>query len=124
MRDRQNENDKLRIENQNIKKTMKFTRLNELITENNEVIEETRRLRIQLLEARNATDQLAAEYSARIDTLRKDLQQEKDVEKRNGVELKRAQEANAELKEKLRDCELRKVEVEKRLAREIKALKT
>jgi len=124
LRDRQNENDKLRIENQNIKKTMKFTRLNELITENNEVIEETRRLRIQLLEARNATDQLAAEYSARIDTLRKDLQQEKDVEKRNGVELKRAQEANAELKEKLRDCELRKVEVEKRLAREIKALKT
>lgn len=56
--------------------------------------------------------------------LRKELQQEKDGEKRNGVELKRQQEANNELKEKLRDCELRKVEVEKRLGREIKLLKT
>lgn len=56
--------------------------------------------------------------------LRKELQQEKDGEKRNGIELKRQQEANNELKEKLRDCELRKVEVEKRLTREVKALKT
>lgn len=73
------------MENANIKKTMKFTRLNELITENNELIDETKRLKMQVLEARSYTDQFNSDYSNRIDILKKELQQERDVEKRNGM---------------------------------------
>ncbi len=73
------------MENVNIKKTMKFTRLNELITENNELIDETKRLKMQVLEARSYTDQFNSDYSNRIDILKKELQQERDVEKRNGM---------------------------------------
>jgi Fe-S-cluster formation regulator IscX/YfhJ len=59
------------MENVNIKKTMKFTRLNELVTENNELIDETKRLKMHILEARSYTDQFNTDYSNRIDNLKR-----------------------------------------------------
>lgn len=71
VREKHNEIEKLKQENANIKKTMKFTRLNELVTENNELIDETKRLKMQILEARSYTDQFNTDYSNRIDSLKK-----------------------------------------------------
>lgn len=77
VREKHNEIERLKQENANIKKTMKFTRLNELVTENNELIDETKRLRMQILEARSYTDQFSTDYSNRIDNLKRELQQER-----------------------------------------------
>jgi uncharacterized protein YhaN len=71
VREKHNEIERLKQENANIKKTMKFTRLNELVTENNELIDETKRLKMQILEARSYTDQSNTDYSNRIDSLKK-----------------------------------------------------
>lgn len=77
VREKHNEIERLKLENANIKKTMKFTRLNELLTENNELIDETKRLKMQILEARSYTDQFNTDYSNRIESLKRELQQER-----------------------------------------------
>lgn len=64
-----------------------------------------------------------SEYMTEIETLRKKLAQEKDSEKKNGFELKKQMQLNGELKEKICELQSKKVDAEKRVARENKLLK-
>lgn len=52
--------------------------------------------------------------------MRKKLNNEKDSEKRNGFELKKQLEINLELKDRISEIESKKIDLEKRLNKEIK----
>ena len=55
--------------------------------------------------------------------MKKKLAQEKEQDKRNALEVKQHIEINAELKQKLRESDTKRIEYEKRLLREIKELR-
>lgn len=64
-------------------------------------MEETLRLKAILAEKKEAEKVAFNDFINEIETLKKKLTQEKDTEKRNGFELKKQLETNADLKEKL-----------------------
>ena len=96
---------------QRLKKTLKNTRVNELTADNKELLEETLRLRKLNAEAKQVADLNYQEFANELEFLKKKLAQEREQEKRNALEVKQHLEINAELKQKLRDSDVRRVDI-------------
>ena len=77
---------------------MKYTRMTEILTENQELINETLRLKAILSDKKDNQSRTHTEFATQLDVLRKKLTYEKDSEKRNGFELKKQIDSNNELK--------------------------